>query len=236
MWVTRTRAVLAISSEWRPCLGNGGSDITDWAMGSIMKAVHRWPRVGSISLIGMVLVLASCGTGPQSVSHSTVTPWHLSRSPKLSLHVSAGCPASLAHFEDVVITFPGPPLVPQAAPVSGLVCWYNGSNLPDPGSLGRQVRLSSQEAGVLATAVMKLSLRPPRGSSGCAADVGTVALIGFSYASRADVALWYSASGCQALDNGRLGSFQEANPSFSGYFEGAMNKQAPEFPEPSRSP
>lgn len=203
-----------------------------------MKVVHRWPSVGTVCLIGMVLALTSCGTSPQSVSvsHSTVTPWHLSRSPKLSLHVSSGCPASLAHYEDVVITFPGPPLVPQAAPVSGLVCWYNGSNLPDLGSLVRQVRLSSREAAVLANSVMKLSLRPPRGNSSCAGDVGTVALIGFSYASRADVALWYSASGCQALDNGRLGSFQGANPSFSGDFEGAMTKLAPELPPPSRAP
>ena len=192
--------------------------------------------MGTACLIGMVLALVSCGTGPQSVSHSAVTPWHLSRSPKLSLQVSAGCPASLAHYEDVVVTFPGPPLVPRAAPVSGLVCWYNGGNLPDPGSLGRQVRLGSHEAGVLAAAVMKLSLRPPGGISGCPADVGTLALIGFSYASRADVAIWYSASGCQALDNGRLGSFQGGNPSFYGDFEGAINKLAPEFPAPSRAP
>ncbi len=200
----------------------------------MMKVVHRWPGVATISLIGTVL-LASCGTGPPSVSHSIMTPWHLARSPKLSLHVSTGCPASLAHYEDVVDAFPGPPLVPQAAPASGLVCWYNGGTIPDPGSLGRQVRLSRPQGGVLATAVRKLSLRPPTGTFGCPPSVGTVALIGFSYASRPDVALWYSASGCQTLDNGRLGSFQGANPSF-GEFEEAMNKLAPEIPEPSPSP
>jgi hypothetical protein len=200
----------------------------------MMKVVRRWPRVATISLIGMVLVLTSCGTSPPSVSHSTATPWQLSRSPKLSLHVSAGCPGSLARYEDVVDTFLGPPLVPQAAPVSGLVCWYNGSNISDPGSRGRQVRLSSQEAGVLATAVRKLSLRPPTGTFNCPAAVGTVALIGFSYASRPDVALWYSASGCQALDNGRLGSFGGANPSFDNVEE-AMNKLAPAFPGSSGS-
>jgi hypothetical protein len=183
----------------------------------------------------MVLVLTSCSTRPASVSHSTVTPWHVaSRSPKLSLNVSADCPASLAHYEDVVDAFRGPPLVPQAAPVSGLVCWYNRSNVPEPGPLGRQVRLSSQEAGVLATAVSKLSLRPPIGTVNCPADFGMVALIGFSYASRPDVALWYSASGCQTLDDGRLGSFQGANPSFGG-FEEAMDKLAPAFPESSGS-
>jgi hypothetical protein len=200
----------------------------------MMKVVRTRPRVATISLIGIVLVLAGCGTGPQSVSHSIVTPWPLSRSSKLSLHVSAGCPASLAHYEDVVNTFPGPPLVPQAAPVSGLVCWYNGSNTPDPASLGRQVRLGSQEAGVLTTAVRNLSLRPPTGTFTCPASVGTVALIGFSYASRPDAALWYAASGCQTLDNGRLGSFQGANPSF-GEFEGAMDKLSPKFPEASGS-
>jgi hypothetical protein len=134
-----------------------------------------------------------------------------------------------------VNAFPGPPLVPPAAPVSGLVCWYDRSNVPDPGFLGRQVRLSSQQAGVLATAVRTLSLRPPTGNFSCPVDVGTVALIGFSYASRPDVALWYSASGCQTLDNGRLGSFQGANPSFGG-FEEAMDKLAPALAESSGSP
>jgi hypothetical protein len=200
----------------------------------MVEVVHRWPRVGTITLIGTVLVLASCSTGPHSASHSTVVPWHLSRSPKLSLQFSAGCPASLVHYEDVVDTFPGPPLVSRAAPVNGLVCWYNGSNLPDPGSLGRQVRLSAQEAGVLATALRELNLRPPTGTFNCPASLGTVALIGFSYASRPDVALWYAASGCQTLDNGRLGSFGGANPSFGG-FEGAMDKLSPRIPEPSGS-
>ena len=191
--------------------------------------------MATISLIGMVLVLTGCGTSPPSVSHSSVTPRHLaSRSPKLSLNVSGDCPTSLGHNEEVVNKFPGPPLVPQAAPVSGLVCWYNRRNVPVSGSLGRQVRLNSQEAGVLATAVRKLSLRPPTGTSSCPANVGTVALIGFSYASRPDVALWYSASGCQALDNGRLGSFQGANPSFSG-FEETIDKLAPAFPESAGS-
>jgi len=72
------------------------------------------------------------------------------------------------------------------------------------------------------------------GTFHCPASVGTVALIGFSYASRPDVALWYSASGCQTLDNGRLGSFQGANPSF-GEFEEAMNQLAPTSPESSGS-
>jgi hypothetical protein len=201
---------------------------------STMKVVGRWPRVATISLIGMVLVLTSCGTGPPSVSDPTVTPWQLSRSPQLILHVSAGCPASLAHYDDVVNAFPGPPLVPQAAPFRGLVCWYNDGNKPDRGSLGRQVRLSSREAGVLATAVRKLSLRAPTGTFSCPADSGTVALIGFSYASRHDVALWYSASGCQTLDNGQLGSFEGANPSF-GEFEAAMSELAPAMPESSGS-
>jgi hypothetical protein len=96
------------------------------------------------------------------------------------------------------------------------------------------VRLDSQEAGVLATAVRKLSLRPPTGTFSCPASVGKVGLIGLSYASRPDVALWYSASGCQALDNGRLGSFQGANPSFGG-FEEEIDKLAPALAESSGS-
>jgi hypothetical protein len=57
------------------------------------------------------------------------------------------------------------------------------------------------------------------GTFHCPAAVGAGALIGFSYASGPDVGLWYSASGCQTLDNGRLGSFQGENPSFGDFQE-----------------
>ena len=138
--------------QWDPTLplapypAIGGSDIADWAVVQPDEGRAQEAKGGDDLSDWNSSCPDGCGTGPQSVSHSIVTPWPLSRSPKLSLHVSAGCPASLVHYEDVVNTFPGPPLVPQAAPVSGLVCWYNGSNTPDPASLGRQVRLGSQEA------------------------------------------------------------------------------------------
>jgi len=177
------------------------------------------------------VIAASLATGC-SHQRAGALVWHVSRAPKVRLSVVQGCLSSFSPYEDVVNTFSGPPLVP-AKPRAGLVCWFNGTNLPNPGALGRQVRLGSTGAGTLANAIRALSLKPPAvPPPACPAAFGTVATIAFSYSSRKDVGLWVSASGCQSLDNGRLGSFEEGNPSFYVGFEGAMNQLAPEFSAP----
>ena len=150
--------------------------------------------------------------------------WHVSRSPKLRVDVAAGCPASVSAYQDVVNTFPGPPLVPPG-PDAGLICRYVGP--PGPRQLARQTRLDEAQAQVLAEAVRSLSLRPPAGVAMCPADFDTNALIGFSYLGRPDVGLWYHASGCQSLDNGRIGSFETANPSFYNGFLVTIDRFSP---------
>jgi len=183
------------------------------------RGARRWIVAGLVT----GLLAAGCSQRP-----ACAVLWHLSRSPKLTVHVGAGCPAPVAHYHDVVNTFPGPPLVPGLPPTRAVVCWYHDVDMPSPGALALQVRLDRRDARTLATAVRGLSLRPPPAVPfACPADIGTVALIGFSYSSRPDVALWYDASGCQTLDNGRLGSFQGANPSFYVGFEGTINRFAP---------
>lgn len=130
------------------------------------------------------------------------------------MNVAAGCPPSINGYQDVVNTFGGPPLVP-ADPNSGLICWYHptgGVPSADAGRLAKQVRLDTTQAAALSQVIRQLDLRTPTGATSCPADIGTVALIGFSYPARADVGLWYAASGCQTLDNGRISAFQPGNP------------------------
>jgi hypothetical protein len=152
--------------------------------------------------------------------------WHVSRSPKLHVDVAASCPRSVSAYQDVANTFAGPPLVP-ANPYRGLICRYYGA--PHTGSLGRQTRLDAAQAAGLANVVRKLDLKPPVLAM-CPMDNGAFALIGLSYHGRADVGLWYATSGCQTLDNGRIGAAEVANPSFYVGFEGAINKLSPSLP------
>jgi N-acetylneuraminic acid mutarotase len=157
------------------------------------------------------------------------TPSQVSNSSKLSISVAAGCPASIAGYRDVVNTFAGPPLVP-AGPDRGIVCRYHptgGMPSAHAGQLADQTRLDSAAAQELAGAIRSLDLRPPTGTFSCPADIGTVALIGLSYPDHADVGLWYAASGCQTLDNGRIGAFQGGNPTFYNGFQGTSDRLAP---------
>jgi hypothetical protein len=166
--------------------------------------------------------------GAATVAPSAPTPvWHVSRAPKLRVDVAAGCPASVAAYHDVVNTFPGPPLVP-AGPKAGLVCRYGPSTTkPGPARLERVTRLDQAQANALDSAVRRLSLAPPTGTMNCPADFGVIAIIGLSFPGRTDVGLWYNASGCQTLDNGRIGSFAGGNPSFYNGFLSAIDRLSP---------
>lgn len=164
----------------------------------------------------------------QLVAPAAAAPlWHVSRAPKLAVDVAAGCPKSVRGYRDVVNTFPGPPLVP-AGPVSGMICRYWPSYSPRRAdALARQRHLGTADARKLARAVRELDLSAPTGALACPADFGTVALIGFSYPNRPDVGLWYDASGCQSVDNGRLGASEPGNPTFYVGFLGLVNRLSP---------
>lgn len=164
-------------------------------------------------------------------------PWHVSREPKLRVDDAAGCPRSLSGYGDVVNTYSGSKLVPPG-PTGGIICEYHptgGSVAAEAGQLTRQTRLDPVEATHVAEAVRGLDLRPPTGKYDCPAAIGAVEIIGLSYNSGPDVGLWYSASGCKSLDNGRLGSFEVGNPSFYETFEEVINDPS-SIPLPAARP
>jgi hypothetical protein len=173
--------------------------------------------------VGIAFVLLGLMTGcAQQMSSTSSSPdiWHVSRAPKLLVSVGAGCSESITQYRDVVNTFPGPPLVPPD-PTSGLICFYSQDLLT------HQTHLDVAQAITLVRAIRALDLSKPSGVFHCPNDTGAVDVIGFSYSRRVDVGLWYAASGCQSVDNGRLGSFQGGNPSFFVGFEGAFNGMLP---------
>lgn len=178
--------------------------------------------------VGATLAGASTPAARAASNAGAATPvWHVSRAPKLRVDVDAGCPASVAAYQDVFNTFPGPPLVPPG-PKAGLICRYGPSTIKAaPARLERQTRLGEVQADLLDNAVRRLNLAPPTGAMSCPADFGIVAVIGFSFPGRADVGLWYNAGGCQTLDNGRIGSFEGGNPSFYNGFLTTVNRLSP---------
>jgi hypothetical protein len=106
-------------------------------------------------------------------------------------------------------------------PTAGLICLYSQDLLT------RQTHLDVDQAITLVRAIRALDLSKPSGVFHCPNDTGAVDVIGFSYSRRVDVGLWYAASGCQTVDNGRLSSFQGGNPSFYVGFEGTFNDMSP---------
>jgi hypothetical protein len=180
--------------------------------------------IASISVLGAVQVAVQVAPPAASAAPGV---WSVSRSPKLRVHVATGCPASVAAYQDVVNTFPGPPLVPPN-PEAGIICRYGPSaTRPETAQLERKARLGPAQAGTLASAIRRLNLAPPTGVTHCPADFGLVAVIGFSFPGRADVGLWYEASGCQTLDNGRIGAFEGGNPSFYNGFLNTIDRLSP---------
>ncbi len=199
----------------------------------------RRPTVALVATVAAMAGLAAgaralaCGEGAvvASAAAQPGSVWYVPRAPKLRVDVAVGCPTSIGAYQDVVNTFPGPPLV-AASPSRGLICRYSPrASTSRPGELVRQVRLTRAQAQALSAAVRSLDLKAPAGlwtgAAHCPADFGTVALIGFSYATHRDIGLWYEASGCQTLDNGRIGASETGNPSFYDRFLSTVNRLAP---------
>jgi hypothetical protein len=190
------------------------------------RAAHTKGR-GVVAAVATISALLWIAQLPLPAASAAGSVWHVSRAPKLRVDVVTGCPGSVTAFQDVVNTFPGPPLVP-AHPKAGLICRYGPSTAkPGPVKLERQTRLDLAQADLLATVVRQLSLAPPTGVSHCPADFGLVAVVGLSFAGRPDVGLWYDASGCQTLDNGRIGAFEGGNPSFYNGFLSVVDRLSP---------
>lgn len=88
--------------------------------------------------------------------------------------------------------------------------------------------LDRSQAQQLASVIREIDLARPSGTFSCPAGFfGAVTVIGLSYPGRADVGLWYSTSGCRTLDNGRIGAFEDGNPSSYQGFETAIDRLSP---------
>jgi hypothetical protein len=187
----------------------------------------RRRAVALLPILGLVIAAtSSCATAPW-----VITPGH----PTVHVLVSSGCSATLEGVKDVVNSYAGDDLVPPD-PVSGMICRYR-AGLPEPDVTGAprslyvSVALDADVATHLATVIDAISTLAPQGTTSCPADFESASIIAFAYASRADVDLWFSDSGCDTLDNGRIGAFEEGNPSFYSSFLTLVNQLAPQqFP------
>jgi hypothetical protein len=203
-----------------------------------VERVTNMKRQRTVKLLSMLGVLAavmtSCAKGQW-----VITPGH----PQVRVLVSSGCPTALDDAQDIVSTYAGDELVPPN-PIGGLICRY-WSTIPQsdgpraPGSLYSAVVLSHAVAVHLATVIEAISTATPQGTVSCPADLASASIIAFAYSGRADVDLWLSDSGCQTLDNGRIGAFEVGNPSFYNAFLTLMSELAPQqtpYPDASPSP
>jgi hypothetical protein len=162
-------------------------------------------------------------------------PWHFSRGgPYIRVLASGPCPTSLGSARDVrnFGAWRFRELVP-ASPTGGLICRYAASAAGPPSAAGRptlyrQVRVLAVEAAELAGVIDKVSTKAPKGFFGCPAGWDTATLIAFSYRAQSDADLWYYDSGCQTLDNGKIGAFQGGNPSFYLHFVPLVDRLAPQ--------
>lgn len=185
----------------------------------------RLPRIAMLlPMLGFVIAAtSSCATAPW-----IVTPGH----PVVHVLVLSGCASTMEGDKDVANSYTGDELVPPD-PVSGRICRYRASLAePDetgaPGSLYSSVPLTAVVAVHLATVIDAINTAAPQGTVACPADFGSASIIAFEYASRSDVDLWFSDSGCETLDNGRVGAFEPGNPSFYNSFLTLMNQLAPQ--------
>jgi hypothetical protein len=181
----------------------------------------------SIALLVLTLVCSACAASPD--------PWHLSRGgPYIRVLASADCPTSLGPARDVCNfgAWRLSELVPES-PTGGLICRYAASATSPPSAavhpeLYRQVRLTAAQAFGLARVIGKVSTAAPKGTFSCPAGWSTATVIAFSYRGRSDADLWYYDSGCQTLDNGKIGAFQGGNQNFYLHFVPLIDRLAPQ--------
>jgi hypothetical protein len=177
-----------------------------------------------LAIFGLLTAfLTSCASSPW-----VITPGY----PQLHVLVSSNCPAALGGARDVVNSYTGDQLVPSD-PASGMICRYRASleqpgETGAPGSLYSSVELATRAAVHLAAVIDSISTAAPQGTVACPSDDGSASIIAFAYAARADVSLWFADSGCEMLDNGRIGAWEVGNPSFYNNFLTLINDLAPQ--------
>jgi hypothetical protein len=148
--------------------------------------------------------------------------WFHPSIPAARMGADGACPRDLGDARDVRYPANGPMgLVFDAAPASGLVCYYGPMRVEDrqpSRPLGRPVRLSAPGAVAVVDAVRRVELIGGTARRvSCPIDTGDVAVIELRYRHRRPEELWWKDSGCQTLDNGRIGASRTRNPSFTAF-------------------
>jgi hypothetical protein len=135
----------------------------------------------------------------------------------LTVNAARNCPVSAGKARDVKNTAASSSrLLSSSVPATkGLVCVYGGSLNP---AQVRQIILNSAKASRLAAVLRQVSMQgPPNGPVNCPADTGGFTVIAFTFTEAPDEDVRWDDSGCQTLDNGRVGTTQIANDSFGRF-------------------
>ena len=169
------------------------------------------PLLG-VGVVLLVVALTGC----------TASSWFRPSKPTISVSASASCPSTLGPARDVPDRSDGSAtLLASGTPSAALACAYRNRGLVS------QTRLGAHAAGELASVINKIDLRAPQGNFNCPAAFDSATIIAFRIGHIDDVDLWWNDSGCQTLDNGRLGGFEGANPSFYRAFLNTITRLAP---------
>ena len=206
-------------------MGHGGALALSFKAGnaSFLAVPSEWVERGTnmkrqrmvswLPMFGVLIeMMTSCASTP------VISPGEV----PVRVLVSDGCRSVLGGTQDVVNSYTGDELVPPG-PVGGLICRYSSDR-----SLYASVDLATSDAVRLAVVIDAISTAAPQGSFHCPAADDSASIIAFAYAGRADVDLWFSDSGCQTLDNGRIRAYESGNPSSYNRFLTLMNELAPE--------
>jgi hypothetical protein len=161
---------------------------------------RTWAVVATAAL---VTALSGCAAGT----------WFEPSHPTIDVSVSQPCPETLGSAKDVVDRSDGSrSLLPAGRkPASARACSYERRRLVLERSF------DARAARQLSAVVNRIDLSRPIGNFNCPAVFDSAVIIAFRYGSTVDVDLWWSDSGCQTLDNGRLGGFQGANGTFGSF-------------------
>lgn len=181
-------------------------------------------RARGLPFAGALLAaVLACLTGcsPMASFHPT--------GPTIAVSAHGVCPTGLGRAGDIADRSHGSrTLLPQGRkPDAALICSYGSPVLgtaprSDPGSLVEHLRIPEDGARRLASAINGIRLSAdPSGSDECPAATGAVTIIALSYPDDPRVDLWWAASGCERLDNGRIAAVQGGNSSF-GDFQAAV--------------
>ena len=193
------------------------------------------PRTVLLSVLCcIVLLLPSCGASTPVQGSQKV--WLIpARRPQVRVTVTGGCPSNVSRYKDV--QNPGGALPDRLVPLDsrkGLVCRYGprvlsgGVGESGPG-LYRSTSLDRSQARELARVIDDISTKgPPSGPPpACPEDSGSATIIAFAYSSSPERDLWYFDAGCQILDNGKIGAWEEGNPTFYNEFISTINALSP---------